>query len=74
MLYAAPSRLQDTEYFSVVRHDRIRADFWSLCADGWSVGLDELRMYRQDGVTAVGAIRAERSEGVDLSSVVETSK
>lgn len=64
---------QDTEYFSVARHERIREDFWSLCGGGWSVSLDALRTYGQDDGKAVGAVRASRSEGLVLYLVTDLS-
>eukprot|EP00904_Undaria_pinnatifida_P006390 jgi/Undpi1/2881/HiC_scaffold_14.g06258.m1 len=55
------SALEESEYFSLARHQKIRTDYFSLCRGGWSVGQDALLGYRHiHGGPAVGAFRASR--------------
>eukprot|EP00904_Undaria_pinnatifida_P000137 jgi/Undpi1/10123/HiC_scaffold_28.g12577.m1 len=58
--------LEDSEYFSLARHNTIRGEYLSLCQDGRGVRHEALRGYRHHNGPVVGTLRASRIIDADL--------
>eukprot|EP00904_Undaria_pinnatifida_P000135 jgi/Undpi1/10121/HiC_scaffold_28.g12575.m1 len=58
--------LEDSEYFSLARHNTIRGEYLSLCQDGGGVRHEALRGYRHHNGPVVGTLRASRIIDAEL--------